>query len=178
MSAPTPLRRTIALSVIFALIVVFGLVGATSIDQGRPVVSNLADTAGQQIKVRGAALAVETARRLALEGHQAEAGKKLGEAVEAFKSAEAGEPSVPRKTKIHALLPLADNFGSHFESEAGAGLAAALAELDALQATDTLEAEVQGAASILNAAALYVVLLIIVVGAAAGAALMGLRGVR
>ena len=178
MTQPTPLRRTIALSVIFALIVVFGLVGATSIDSGRPVVATLADTAGQQIKVRGAALAVANARRLAIEGHQSEAGKKLGEAVEAFKSAEAAEPSEPRKAKIHALLPLAETFVGHFDAEAGANLEAALAELDRLQSTDTLEAEVQGSASILNAAALYVVLLIIVVGAAAGAALMGLRGVR
>ena len=75
MTSPSPLRRVIALAVIFGLMVVFGLVGATSIDQGRPVVANLADTANQQIKVRGAALAVETARRLALEGHEAEAAQ-------------------------------------------------------------------------------------------------------
>ena len=176
MTSPSPLRRVIALAVIFGLMVVFGLVGATSIDQGRPVVANLADTANQQIKVRGAALAVETARRLALEGHEAEASKLLAEAADTFKTAEAAEPSKSRQGKIHALLPLADAFSARFDAGAGASLASALTELDALQANDVLEAEVQGSASILNTAGLYVALLVIVVGLSIGAAVLGLRG--
>ena len=178
MTSPTPLRRTIALAVIFGLLVVFGLVGATCIDQGRPVVATLADTAAQEIKLQGAALDVEAARRLAVEGHQADASKRLDQAVETIKSVEKAEPAESRRGKLHALLPLAESFAAQFDAGAGAGLAAALAEFDTLQAGDVLEAETQGSAAILNAAALYVVLLIIVLAVSIGAAVMGLRGPR
>jgi len=178
MIALDPRRRTIALVVIFGLMVVFGLAGAYCIDQGRPVVATLADTADQALKIKSAAVAVESARRLAATGHEAEASRLLGEVIETIKTVGSAEPSESRRATIAAVAPLAEDFARRFAPESGAALAAALAEFGAVQSRDVLEAEVQGSASILNAAALYVVLLIIVLGAAIGAALLGLREIR
>ena len=170
-----PRRRTIAVVVIFGLMAVFGLVGAICIDQGRPVVGAVADAADQALKIKGAAVAVESARRSAAAGQTDQAARLIADAVEAIGGAEAAEPSPPRRASIGALLPLADAFARDLAPQSGAALAAALAELGPIQSRDLLETETQGAASILNAAALYVVLLIVVLTAAAAAALLGLR---
>jgi len=171
-------RRTLVLVIIFGLLIAFGLVGAICIDQGRPVVANLAATADAALKVRGAALSVETARRLAAEGKESEASKLLGETVETLKSVEAAETDSQRRALMAAARHKTDTFAARFNPDSGATLADALADLDARQSKDILTAEVEGSASILNAAALYVVLLIIVVTASAGTALIGFRAPR
>ena len=168
-------RRLLALVTIFGMMVALGLLGAIIIDQGRGVVSGLAAISDQALKVRGAALSVEAARRLALEGNEASASKAMAEAAEALVAVKSNETTAQRQARIGDALALAERFSAGFAPEAGRQLAGALAELDLRQTRDVLEADVLGESSILNAASLYVVLLIIVVGLSAGAALIGFR---
>ncbi len=179
-AAPATARRAVALTLIPALVFMLGVVGIFCVDQGRSAADTIAAMADQSQRLGDAAIAAESARRLAAAGQTAAAGKALDAAVAAIRAAVGAEDSAERRSRIDGALPLAASFraalaeAGHGDA-AGARLSDALASLGHLAGQDLLEAEAEAPAEILQTAGLFGVLALILAAAAAFTAFVALR---